>query len=183
MRGISKNLWLGLVLVITFSANVSLGAKRKSKTKTAEVMHVTISHCHDGDTCTGWIDPQKPKEKTKIRFAGIDAPEAKQPFGAQAKAALESKIKTQKVRLECMGQSYDRKTCLVFLNELEINRWLVQEGWAWDSPKYSKAKYTQDQSQAQAAKKGIWKDKPAASPYCFRNKTAKACRISQTFNP
>lgn len=56
-----------------------LFAAQPAETLVGKVVGVT-----DGDTITLLVD----KTQVKIRLAGIDAPESKQPFGTKAKQAL-----------------------------------------------------------------------------------------------
>lgn len=160
---------------------------RKPKIQALQIIEAQIQSCHDGDTCTAFSEEidTRDSEKIKIRFAGIDAPESKQRFGQDSRQALEERIKGQRVRLECRGKSFERRTCVVFLGSENINEWMVREGWAWESPKYSKGAYTEAQNSARAAGKGLWgqAENHSQSPYCFRHNKTKNCRFLQSYNP
>lgn len=152
----------------------------KSKTRHAQKIKkfdVEIISCHDGDTCKA----KYKNEKIKIRFSGIDAPEIKQSEGKLAKKYLNDLLVDKTVQLECNGKSYDRLTCLVFLNGIEINQQMVDKGFAFDSPKYSKGKYQQAMLQAQTAKLGIWKS-IETSPFCTRHKNNAKCKTDSLYN-
>lgn len=171
-----------MVFAVVFGPSLS-EAKQKKK-KATEVFQVEILRCHDGDTCTGMTLPKGPnQEKIKIRFAGIDAPELKQKHGPEARDFLEARIKGRDVHLECQGSSYDRRTCVVFEGDDNINALLVKEGWAWDSPKYSKGAHAELQLEAAEAERGMWREPPSHSPFCFRHQKNEKCRFSQIFNP
>ena len=53
-----------------------------------------VTSVADGDTITVTTSDKK---QFKIRFEGIDAPEAKQPFGDKAKKALSDKVLNKEV--------------------------------------------------------------------------------------
>ena len=114
----------------------------------------------------------------KIRFEGIDAPEIKQnckkdylkistiisftfkkdyPCGEFSKEKLEKKINNSEIK--CISSSKDRykrylATC--FKGNININRWMVRNGYAVAYKKYSK-KYLNDENYAKDEKLGIWK--------------------------
>lgn len=151
----------------------------KKKKVTVQKISGVVQKCHDGDTCRVLVN----NKSLKIRFAGIDTPEISQQYGKEAQIFTESKLKNKRVNLECEGTSFDRLTCLVFLEGRNINRDIVLNGWAFDSKKYSKGIYAPDVQVAKDKKLGIWKEAPLVSPYCFRHKTSKHCRTSQLYMP
>src|SRR5664279_4557549 len=66
----------------------------------------------DGDTVT-ILDANR--QQHKIRLAGIDAPEKKQPFGQKSKANLGAMVFSRDVNLECSKRDrYRREVCVVF---------------------------------------------------------------------
>ena len=97
-----------------------------------------------------------------IRLVGIDAPEGRQfcqnlkgqdwACGRQATSALRKLIAGRDVH--CTGSERDRGGRLLAVcrvGQQEINRWMVEEGWAVSYNDYPKA-----ESRARNAKKGIW---------------------------
>lgn len=171
-------LFLTLLLILTF--NFASAARSVSKPKPIEKLSGIALNCHDGDTCRVKISE---KETRKIRLAGIDAPEIKQPFGKEAQAYIEKLIKDKKVELECEGMSFDRHTCRILLGPLDVGREMVLSGLAWDSPLYSKKRYTENMTLAKTEKKGLWREPSSVSPYCFRKPTSKHCKNRQEFMP
>jgi micrococcal nuclease len=139
-----------------------------------------VESCHDGDTCRVRV-----KDKVaKVRFAGVDTPELKQKYGLEAQRFVEHLVLGREVNLQCDGASWDRITCTVYLEDRNINRELVQAGWAYDSPKYSKGSYKQDEILAKSRHLGIWAaGTELTSPYCFRHKANKRCRVSALYMP
>ena len=92
----------------------------------------------DGDTF--WLINAK-GEKEKIRFIGIDAPEAKnygkkvkQYYGKESTLFLTNYLKGKKVRLEFDVQKYDqygRTLAYVFMEDgTFLNEYLIKNGYA-----------------------------------------------------
>jgi len=114
----------------------------------------------------------------KIRFEGIDAPEIRQKCqkiflkisaiigvnqskeyscGVISKDKLISKISKSKIK--CISSSKDRyqrylATC--YKNSINLNKWMVRNGYAVAYKKYSKD-YVGDEKYAEENKLGIWK--------------------------
>lgn len=168
-----------LALILTLSVVSSPAQARKKKKPQTQKLSGVVQKCHDGDTCRVIVNGKN----LKIRFFGIDTPELKQKYGKEAQAFTEGKIINRNVDLECEGTSYDRLTCTVFLDGQNVNREIVLNGWAYDSTKYSKGAYALDVETAKSQRLGMWKDANLVSPYCFRHKTAKPCKVRQSFMP
>jgi len=168
---------LTLALLLSLGTSGAEAAKRK-KNKIQKLTG-TVQSCHDGDTCRVLVK----NKSLKIRFAGIDTPELSQQNGKDAKNFTESKLKGRTVDLECEGTSFDRLTCVVFLEGRNINREIILNGWAFESLKYSKGEYAPDVQTAKNKRLGIWQNENLVSPYCYRHKTSKHCRVSQLYMP
>lgn len=83
---------------------------------------------HDGDTITVLVE----KTQTKIRLAGIDAPELKQDFGNVAKRTLSELVFGRNVRVVDKGKDrYGRTIGDVYEGEKRVNLILVEKGMAW----------------------------------------------------
>lgn len=168
---------LFIAAVLCFGSTTSF-AKKNKKSQVHNLQGV-VQKCHDGDTCRVLVG----NKSLKIRFAGIDCPELSQKYGKQARNFTESMIKNKEVRLECDGTSFDRLTCTVFLGNKNVNQSIVENGWAYDSTKYSKGRYLATVDEAKTQRKGIWSDNDLISPYCYRHKTAKKCANDQSYMP
>jgi endonuclease YncB( thermonuclease family) len=108
----------------------------------------------DGDTLT-ILDGAK--KQTRIRFWGIDAPESKQDFGQKAKQALSGLTFGNDVRVEVTDTDrYGRTVGIVFVGDVNLNRKLVEDGWAWHWPKYlpDDEELARLHPEAKAAKRG-----------------------------
>lgn len=143
------------------------------------VLEVSFLRCHDADTCHF---KKNNGETVKVRFAGVDAPEKKKPFSKEATEHLTAKLKDQKVTLRCVGHSFDRRVCSVFVGGVDLAEDLVRAGFAWDSPKHSKGRYRKLEDEAREAKRGLWVQTNVQSPTCQRLKTKGAKRNCRT-NP
>ena len=101
---------------------------------------------------------------TRIRLFGIDAPERDQTCragsrrwacGQRATRALHDRIGNRSVQCE----ERDRETRIVATcraGTVELNRWMVLEGWALAYRHYSRS-YVDEEKRARAAKRGVWR--------------------------
>jgi len=115
-------------------------------------------------------------KSNKIRLHGIDAPETKQTCkidnqdwycGKQSTKELKNLIKNQKV--ECNVNDvdrYNRYVAICYVNEININQWMVKNGWAIAYRYYSKD-YIVEEKYANDNKLGIWNSK-FIEPYAYR---------------
>ena len=104
--------------------------------------------------------------KIKYRLYGIDAPEIKQQCkikdknyncGVKSKDFLASLISDKSV--SCYRKDIDRYKRIVaecFVNQINLNKELVRNGWALAYRQYSK-EYIKDEEFAKKNKLGIWK--------------------------
>ncbi len=80
---------------------------------------------------------------SRIRLAGIDAPELEHPYGKTAKATLIRLCQGQVVRADFHGNDhYERNMATCFLPDgRDLSAEMVKMGMAIDWPKYSDGKY------------------------------------------
>ena len=103
----------------------------------------------------------------RIRLWGVDAPEASQmcqmasgerwPCGRRAAFALADFLGQRTVH--CTPKEvdrYGRPVAVCTVGGVEVNRWLVAEGWALAYVAYGGGVYLDAQAQAKAQRKGIW---------------------------
>ena len=116
----------------------SLGAFQPAQSGNNTNVFFRIHRVVDGDTF--WLINAK-GEKEKIRFIGIDAPEAKnygkkvkQYYGKESTNFLTNYLKGKKVRLEYDVQRYDqygRTLAYVYLEDgTFLNEYLIKNGYA-----------------------------------------------------
>ncbi|UYL10585.1 thermonuclease family protein [Bdellovibrio sp. SKB1291214] len=168
-----------LILAVALSFSVFSAEAKKRKQNKTQFLSGVVEKCHDGDTCRVKVG----NKIAKVRFAGIDCPELSQKYGKQARDFTESVVRGKQVNLECDGKSFDRVTCTVFIGDKNVNLMIVQNGWAYDSTKYSKGRYLASVDEARNQRLGIWSDNNLTSPYCYRHKTNKKCALDQSYMP
>ena len=124
----------------------------------------------DGDTIELLVKQEDIKQspKIKVRLFGIDAPEKKQAFGKEAKEYLSSLILDKEITLIINDKDkYQRTIGTILLNDKDINKEMVKNGYAWAYESYS-TKYLTEQADAQMFKLGLWQDENAIKPSEFR---------------
>ena len=100
----------------------------------------------------------------RIRLVGIDAPEGPQTCtkngkswrcGVESARALRKLIGKRKVACESHGtDKHDRMLAVCTAGGAELNRWMVENGWA-----VSYSDYPAEERAAERAKRGIWSSK------------------------
>ena len=126
---------------------------------TQEILSTTKVIITDGDTIKF--------NNKKIRLHGIDTPEIKQlcknkngedyKCGVKAKLALINLISSHQVKCSIHGKDrYKRLIATCFVKNININEWLVKEGWALAYRRYSKD-YVDEELFAKNNKLGLWK--------------------------
>ena len=102
----------------------------------------------------------------RIRFHGVDAPEKKQTCfknleeyscGEEATAALIKKIDKRIVLCKVQNKldKYKRYIGVCFAGEINLNRWMVRNGYAFAFRRYSRD-YIEDENYAKKNKLGLW---------------------------
>ena len=128
--------------------------------------------------------------KNKIRFYGIDAPEIKQTCirnylqlsffsfhkkyqcGEISKKKLKKLIKNKNIKCYVEGKDiYKRKIAECYRGKININSWMVRNGFAVVYTKYSN-KYLTEETLAKQEKLGIWQGK-FEKPWDWRKNVKK----------
>ncbi len=146
---------------------------RLAKSAQGEVVSV-----YDGDTCTLLVG----KNQYKIRLEGIDTPEMDQAFGKRAKQALSAYIFGKQVTAQLSGKDrYERYLGTILMDGRNVNLQMVKDGCAWHYKKYSSDEVlAQAESDARAARRGLWEDGDAMAPWDWRNKDSKKTAAKAT---
>lgn len=120
----------------------------------------------DGDTISVLID----KESIKVRLEGIDAPESGQSYGKKSKQALSEMVFEKSVTVNKTGKDrYGRTLGVVIVDELDVNAWMIEEGWAWHYTKYNdEDRLAKLEVAARTQKRGLWADDTPLAPWEFR---------------
>lgn len=143
----------------------------------------------DGDTITVDCDG----EELKLRFCGIDAPESKQPMGAESKALMVKLVEGKELmvrpiekdrfgrtvaQVEVMNS--DRKLANGYNEVIFVNSEMVRAGLAYHYAQYSnncpnKYLIVEAEAIAQSEKLGVWGEGNFVKPWDYR----KANRASK----
>jgi len=109
----------------------------------------------------------------KVRLQGIDAPESNQRHGGRATAALQGLILNRRLRLEIQGTDrYDRLIAVVYSEGRNVNRWLVEQGHAWEYDRYSNDPALGGlERRARAADRGLWGAGDPIPPWEWRQRS------------
>ncbi len=141
----------------------------------AETITGRVVAVADGDTLTV-LDGSNTQHK--VRLAGIDAPEKKQPFGDKSKQALSDCALGKAAAIDSNKRDrYKRLVSKVVVAGTDCNLRQVQLGMAWHYKKYEREQEVEDRSLyaqaeylAQRDKLGLWSDVSPVAPWDFRKK-------------
>ena len=128
----------------------------------------------DGDTLTV-LDADRVQHK--IRLAGIDAPERKQPFGQRSRQTLADLVFRKQVEVMTEKKDrYGRTIGKVIYQGRDVNLLLVSEGMAWHYKQYAREQDAADQKlyalaeeSARAEQRGLWRDPQPIPPWSWRS--------------
>jgi endonuclease YncB( thermonuclease family) len=126
----------------------------------------TVTRIVDGDT----IDVLLDSGTIRVRLDSIDAPERRQPWGAEATRELELQTAQRDVELSVTDQDrYDRLVATVYVAGENVNASLVRNGHAW-----AYRAYLNDdllvvlEDEARREKRGLWSLPGAVAPWEWR---------------
>lgn len=129
-----------------------------------------VIEVYDGDTITVLTPENK---KYRVRFFGIDAPEAAQEHGIPSRDALREKILARNVSVKVMSvDRYQRSVGKIMLDSRYINKEMVSEGLAWYYSNYARREYDLADAEryARQHKSGIWNTSNPTPPWEWRKK-------------
>ena len=130
----------------------------------------TMVDVEDGDTIRVILD----NSPFTVSLYGIDSPERTQPHGVQAVQAVTKLLNRKKIKLQIYDRDGANHRCLaiVSVGEKNINELLVKGGHAWVQREYCYESFCSDwissQTQAKAAKKGLWSYPEPMEPWVWR---------------
>lgn len=136
-----------------------------------EILDGQVIEIYDGDTLTLLVKTETQDKKYKVRFFGIDAPEADQDYGKDARNALREKILGKNVRVSVVSvDRYGRSVGKVMFGGRYINKEMVAEGNAWYYPDYAAKEYdlASAEKDARSRKLGLWQNKSPQEPWLYR---------------
>ena len=134
--------------------------------KGVEELSGKIVSITDGDTAKILVG----KEQVTIRLEGIDAPESTQSFGKKSKEALATMIFGKTVTVKKTGEDrYGRSLGFIFVEDIDVNAQMIQDGWAWHYKKYNdEERLAHLEDEARTEKRGLWADQNPLPPWEFR---------------
>lgn len=155
---------LGVCLVVFGGYSI---VRAVTKISIDETEYYPVTYVKDGDT----FDVKIGRKVVTIRMLGIDTPETVDPgkpeqcFGKEASNETKKLLKGKSVRLKLNPNReekdrYGRYLAFVYLDELMINKSLLEDGFAREYT-FGKAymfqkEFREVESQAKEYKKGLW---------------------------
>jgi len=168
---------LGVALI---ALGATLAVRVDAETLVGKVVGVS-----DGDTITV-LDSNQIQHK--VRLAGIDAPEKRQPFGRVSREALSSMVFQKSVDIDWKKHDrYGRLVGKVTVGGLDVCRRQVELGLAWHYVKYAKEQTDADRTTYSAAeraardsRRGLWSEPAPVPPWEFRHTATSSRRAAST---
>ncbi len=153
--------------IFLFSTALLLGLAAQALGWQARVKSV-----HDGDSLSV---VNGDGAQIHVRLYGVDAPEAKQPYGYQAKRTLSRLASRKTVDITALDTDrYGRTVALVHTPDGNLaNLEMVRSGYAWVYDQYCTRQDICDQlrsaqSEARTAGRGLWADSDPTPPWEWR---------------
>lgn len=138
-----------------FAACPSVQNKAEATLSVSVYTPMTLERIIDGDTFVA--------SGKKIRLWGVDTPERKEPFYAEATKALELFLSNSELACQSIDvDRYQRQVMKCFASDADLGSLMVKAGWARDYKRYSKGFYQQEELFAKQSRLGIWKINPAS---------------------
>ena len=141
-----------LLTVLLFSSLAALIIYLPRPSPPKESLNGTV-YVIDGDTVV--------LDKIHIRLKGMDAPEMQQQCikagrsyacGKEARKILRDRIGRSAIRCDTEGRDrYGRDLARCYLGGTDLNRWMVEQGWA-----VSYGDYQREERDASRNRRGIW---------------------------
>lgn len=131
---------------------------------------------NDGDTLTARCHSAATTETVRMRLAGIDAPEKRQPFGGASRRSLAALTRGKPIEATCLKTDrYGRRVCTVTSGGTDVGLEQLRGGLAWhykafadEQPERQRHAYAQFEHDAQAARRGLWRDADPTPPWEWR---------------
>lgn len=139
----------------------------------ADTLHGRVIGIADGDTLT-ILDANR--DQHRIRLAGIDAPEKKQPFGQASKQSLSDLAYDRDVDVDWhKTDRYDRIIGKVLVSGVDANLIQIKKGMAWHYKKYEgeqsvadRRAYAAAEERAKQQRHGLWWEQVPIAPWDWR---------------
>jgi micrococcal nuclease len=173
----NRTLCLLLALVVAAGAP-ALGQAQKNPKPAPKTLQGLVSHVTDGDTLTLQLPNQAPMQ---VRLRDIDAPEVCQPWGEEAKRALAELALNKVVTLQVSARdSYGRSIGTLLIDDLNVSRYLVENGHAWSvRSRWDQGPLVKQEKMARALTRGLHAQGGAVQPWEWR-RTRGLCPRPET---
>lgn len=156
----------GFLFSIAFSAVLIANASL------ADSLIGVVVGISDGDTITVLAD----RKTHKVRLAGIDTPESKQPYGQKAKEILSDLTYRKSAQIEwSKADRYGRIVGKVTVGGTDVCLEQIRQGMAWHFKRYENEQpledrlaYAKAEEVARSAKNGLWSDSNPIPPWEWR---------------
>lgn len=147
--------WLGLALLLLAKAAV------------AETITGTVITVIDGDTIT----VSDAGTHYRVRLAGIDAPEAKQPHGIRSARSLAALCYRKAAKVEWKEKEQNAHLGQVTCEDKDAGAEQVRRGLAWVSPQQMTpgSGLYEIEAYARLRKLGLWADEKPVPPWEWRS--------------
>ena len=141
--------------------------------RSASVLEGKIIHVADGDTITMLLED---RTQVKIRFSGIDAPEKGQAWGQRSRQSMSSLAAGRNARAYVGKRDrYGRSVAIVTVDGRDVGLEQLRRGMAWTYTRYlnelpyrEQRLYLEAESEARAARRGLWSDPRPQEPWDWR---------------
>lgn len=133
------------------------------------VVQGLVTRVTDGDSL--WLTPAGARP-IEVRLRDIDAPESCQPYGAEARAALSELVLNKAATLQISAHdSYGRSVAKVLIEEIDVSRFLVENGHAWSArSRWDQGPLVKQEKMARALGRGLHAAPGALQPKEFRRR-------------
>lgn len=158
-------------------AALLMAVPAQSAVQTQECLVVGV---RDGDTLTARCGELESYQQIRVRLAGIDAPERRQPHGDRARQALASLTFQRWARMDCpKTDRFGRQVCTVWVfrddGPQDAGQAMVAQGLAWwyrayarEQPAQQRGLYEAAEQQARSKRDGLWSDPFPIPPWEWR---------------
>jgi micrococcal nuclease len=125
-----------------------------------------VLRVHDGDT----VSLRCAQRTMKLRLAEIDAPELGQPYGREARRALQRLLAGRHLRVQTRATDrYGRHIGDLQADGHSVSLRMVEQGWAWCGRRAT-ASCVRRQRQARGSQAGLWQQAEPEPPWQWRKR-------------
>jgi endonuclease YncB( thermonuclease family) len=181
LNGVALLIGLGLIAYALLGKNSpqlpQTSQLPEAQQQSYEKWNLKPGSIYDGDT----LRVVRGNEELKIRFCGIDAPEAKQELGIEARDNLRSLVELGNGELLLVPvekDRYGRTVAEVYVQDsknsaINLNMQMIRDGYAWLYAQYADNCPSKEQLEiaerlAQEENLGVWNNKSSIPPWEWR---------------